>query len=460
MPPPRSRIPAPPRIVRVLAVALAIAGASLIGIPSAVAGNGGAPPPASGIGLAPPPPPTSGPAANALRALRQTLGAELARAGGQSSVLVVDMTTNTTLYAAAPDTPRLPASVQKLYTTSTALATFGPTARLETSVLGLGALTAGGSWRGLLFLRGGGDPTFGDAGFDRAAYGTGATVQELAANLKAAGIRSVAGAIVGDETFLDALRGTPATSFAPSTEIEGELSGLSYDAGFTTSAETALQPRPALAATQAFVAALRAAGVSVPPQTPVFTGSTPRSARLLASVASPPIATLIQLTNAPSDNYFAETLLKDIGASYGAGGTTAAGVGVVAATIAQVFRLRPSFNDGSGLSRFDHTTAAQVVSLLEQQAGDAPFVASLAVAGVSGTMQHEMLGTPAVDNCRGKTGTLSDVASLVGYCTARNGDQLAFAFLENGLQNTDLGHATEDAMGAALAEYDPETGAG
>ena len=65
-----------------------------------------------------------------------------------------------------------------------------------------------------------------------------------------------------------------------------------------------------------------------------------------------------------------------------------------------------------------------------------------------------MLGTRAVDNCRGKTGTLHDVANLVGYCTARNGDTLAFAFMLNSLSNSTYGHLMEDQMGVALANYD------
>jgi D-alanyl-D-alanine carboxypeptidase len=68
-------------------------------------------------------------------------------------------------------------------------------------------------------------------------------------------------------------------------------------------------------------------------------------------------------------------------------------------------------------------------------------------------MQMEMLHTPAVNNCRGKTGTLHDVANLVGYCTAANGDPLVFAFLLNRQYDTTYGHSMEDLMGEALAAY-------
>jgi D-alanyl-D-alanine carboxypeptidase len=70
-------------------------------------------------------------------------------------------------------------------------------------------------------------------------------------------------------------------------------------------------------------------------------------------------------------------------------------------------------------------------------------------------MKTEMRGTRAANNCRGKTGTLHDVANLAGYCRSRNGDQLVFAFLFNRQSNAAYGHYVEDQMGEALANYNP-----
>ena len=122
---------------------------------------------------------------SALRSLDSALNGGMRAVGKFSGAYVLDLTSDRVLYAKNARVGRLPASVEKLYTTSTALSEFGPNATLTTSVLGLGRFRDG-TYSGTLYLRGGGDPTFGSATFDHASYGTGATVQQLAANLIAA----------------------------------------------------------------------------------------------------------------------------------------------------------------------------------------------------------------------------------------------------------------------------------
>lgn len=391
------------------------------------------------------------------RALRTTLRRDLQSVSGVHGAYVVDLTAKQTLFAADAETGRMPASVQKLYTTSTALLRMGPSAVLETSVLGTGRLGSAGTWHGTLYLRGGGDPTFGAGPFDRATYGTGASIQALAKRVRKAGIVRLSGRIVGDESRFDSLRGTPATDYQPSFYLEGQLSALAYDRGFANWRWSAFQRDPPRFAARKFAAALRTAGVAVPSHTSISVGVTPAHASPLAAVDSPPLSTLIGLTNTWSDDFFAEMLLKNLGADFGGAGSTAAGAQVVRRELARTFGIKPRFDDGSGLSRYDRTTPRQVVRLLEALASNQPFVDSLAVAGETGTLSGEMRGTRAQGRCRGKTGTLHDVATLAGYCRARDGHTLAFAFLMNRLSDPDYAHEVEARMAIALANYDGDT---
>ena len=403
----------------------------------------------------PSPAPAPAPASSSTRALSRSLNAGMRAAGQYSGAYVVDQTTDQVLYTDNAATGRLPASVEKLYTTTTALARFGDNGRLTTTILGDGH-QHGATFDGTLYLRGGGDPTFGSAGFDSASYGpgTGTTMQHLVSNLiHATGIRRLNGSLVADETYFDADRGTPATGNQPSIEVEGELSGLSFDRGWANATGTVYYRRPALEAGTQLAVALKAAGVALPRHLRITAGATPRAAVALAGAGSPRMATLVSLTNTPSDNYFAETLTKDLGARFGTGGTTAAGAAVIRAQVAQSFGIHPRLNDGSGLSRYDLTSPLQVVTLLGEMARDPVFTGSLAIVGETGTLVDENRNTYAQGRCRGKTGTLHDVSNVVGYCRARDGHTLAYAFMMNGIY-PDYAHPIQDRMQIAVAQYD------
>jgi D-alanyl-D-alanine carboxypeptidase/D-alanyl-D-alanine-endopeptidase (penicillin-binding protein 4) len=389
----------------------------------------------------------------AQRALTKALTKGMHQEGAYSGAYVLDLTTGKPLFSSAAGTPRLPASIEKLYTTSTALLRFGPTATFTTSVLGVGYRGRVGKWVGSLYLRGGGDPTFGSAGFDYRAYGTGATVQRLVANLvRATHITGLMGPVYGDASYFDSLAGTSATGFQFSPDLEGSLSALAFNRGVLGGGSYNISNPPVYAAQQ-LVGAMQGAHLSVAKRTSLGSRKTPGNAHLLALVRSPNLARLIALTNAPSDNFFAEMLLKDLGARFAGAGTTAAGAAVVRSQLASRFNIHPTLVDGSGLSRADSTTPLQVVTLLSQMIGNQTFAGSLAIAGETGTLQHEMNGTVAQGNCRGKTGTLHDAANLAGFCTAADGHTLVFAFLANGLGNPDLGHKIEANMAVAIAKY-------
>ena len=122
-------------------------------------------------------------------------------------------------------------------------------------------------FRGDLYLVGGGDPTFGSASFTRRSYGSGATVQALAAELEDAGIRRVTGRVYGDESRFDSLRGGPESGYRISPYV-GPLSALAYNRGLASENGRGYQSSPAGFAASALTGALRARGVRVSRRAP------------------------------------------------------------------------------------------------------------------------------------------------------------------------------------------------
>ena len=96
-----------------------------------------------------------------LAATQRVLAREMARSGAYSGAYVVDVRTGQTLYSYRADVGRAPASVEKLYTSATALLNYGAEGRLTTSVLATTLPDETGTIAGDVVLRGGGDPTFG-----------------------------------------------------------------------------------------------------------------------------------------------------------------------------------------------------------------------------------------------------------------------------------------------------------
>jgi D-alanyl-D-alanine carboxypeptidase/D-alanyl-D-alanine-endopeptidase (penicillin-binding protein 4) len=385
-------------------------------------------------------------------ALQAHLAHELSLAGTPSGGYVYDLTSGQVLFSTRAAALHPPASVEKLYTATTALVRMGPSTRVQTTVLGSGHLTAEGEWVGNLYLRGGGDPTFGSHAFIRSHYGgVGASVQALASEVARAGIRRVSGRIEGDESYFDSLRGEPSSGFAPDPYLEGTLSALAFNRGETGRYHG--RHAPAEFAAHELELALKADHVAVAAK--AAAASTPAGATTLASVSSPTLSQLLALMLPPSDNFFAETLVKDLGARYGGAGTTAAGAAVVRTTIAGLLGVHPHVVDGSGLSREDLTAPEQVVTLLRYLSANplgATIRGALAIAGHSGTLSDRMLHSVAAGRCRGKTGTLEGVSNLAGYCEAMNGHLVAFAFFNDAIA-IETARALQDNMAITIARY-------
>jgi serine-type D-Ala-D-Ala carboxypeptidase/endopeptidase (penicillin-binding protein 4) len=334
-----------------------------------------------------------------------------------TGAIVLDLKTGQTLFAHNPRLPLRPASNEKLATTYAALTALGPSFRIETDVLGEGQ-QSGTTWRGNLVLKGYGDPAL-----------SAAQVNSLARQVVAAGIKHVTGRILGDESWFDTRRtglGWKAQFYLHESPA---LSALIVDRGWTGRYETS---RPALMAAQLLRSDLRHAGVTLRGAAAV--GVAPDSAAPLADVESAPLSALVRHMDVYSDNFYAEMLLKEIGAVHGSAGSAAAGVVVERRLLASAGIPLSGVRivDGSGLSLLDRWTTIGLATLLRrmwQNADLRPYlVPALPIAGETGTLDNRMRTGPAHGLVRAKTGTTDNASSLSGFV----GDRYVFSILENG----------------------------
>jgi len=368
--------------------------------------------------------------------LKSAIAREMRQAPAASGAYVRDMDTGAELYARRENAVRIPASLEKLFTTSAALLRLGPSARLTTrAVMAPDAIVApGGTLRGDLVLVGGGDPFFGDASAAR-----------LANAIRAAGVRRIAGSVIGDESAFDRRRASCCAGYDP--DLGGVLSALAYDRGIFRGRA---RLDAATFAAQRFAAQLKAAGVAATGKS--RSGMAPDGATTLAFVDSLSIGDMARYINVPSNNFASEMLLRELGARYRNAGTRAAGADVVRDTLDD-FGVRPKIVDGSGLSRSNRATPRQVVRLLERMHNQdiaRRFRDSLAVAGATGTVRKRMRRSAAAGRCDVKTGTLRLVSALAGYCHTADGRDVGFALMFN-KANVPAAKAREDRITVAIA---------
>ena len=385
---------------------------------------------------------------SAFASLNSSLAHQMRVAGRYSSAYVVDAGTGRALFSWRATTPRILASNTKLFTSSAALARFGASGTLTTQVLADAPIGPNGVLDGDLWLKGGGDPAFGMRSYVQRHYGSAAaSVEQLADQLSQLGLTSVRGGIRGDESAFDTIRGVHDSGYYTSPWV-GPLSALAFDHGLDT--HMRFQSNPASFARDTFRKALKADDIT--PGHAAANGAAPADAQVLTSVSSPPMSTLVTLMNKESDNYFAEELAKDLGrAAYGLG-TTSNGVKAIQSYAASV-GARVRLIDGSGLDHGDRASARDVVKLLLAERSRPEFAAlyaSLPIAGVDGTIHDRMRSGPAHRNCHAKTGSLTGVSALSGFCTTRAGKTVAFSFLMNGV-STSYARRLQDKMAQAIA---------
>ncbi|HEV8430980.1 MAG TPA: D-alanyl-D-alanine carboxypeptidase/D-alanyl-D-alanine-endopeptidase [Pyrinomonadaceae bacterium] len=164
----------------------------------------------------------------------------------------------------------------------------------------------------------------------------------------------------------------------------------------------------------------------------------------IAILQSPPFSVIASQTLKPSQNLYTELILRTLGkvtpppATTSSLGQTSEELGIEAVkSFLKTVGIRPealNLDDGSGLSRNDMITAeasVQLLTFMSKHRYATVFRDALPIGGVDGTLRNRFRGTPAENNVRAKTGSLSSAASLGGYVTTAAGEKLAFSIMVN-----------------------------
>jgi serine-type D-Ala-D-Ala carboxypeptidase/endopeptidase (penicillin-binding protein 4) len=377
--------------------------------------------------------------------------------GSQVGLDVTNLATGRVLYARAAGAGFTPASTAKLAVAVAALHVLGPGARIRTKVVS-------GRTAGSIILVGGGDPTLAAGRPPASDYPQPATLVSLAAAtaraLRARGRHVIR---LGYDTSL--YTGPDyAPGWTPSYVTTGNvtmITSLEVDQGRLTVSGAPqdadvpgnFRPRsadPARQAAGAFARFLSRDGIRVLGSPARARGSA--GGLTLASVASPPLAEIVQWMLTESNNVIAENLARQIAI---AAGRPASFAGAAAAETAVLRRLGVTgihLVDGSGLSPRDRIMPATLVRLISLAAAEPrlrALITGLPVAGFSGTLSpggsvFGEIGRAGLGVVRAKTGNLSSVAALAGIAYARNGQLLVFAVMADRLQSGQLAAAGAD----------------
>ena len=347
----------------------------------------------------------------------------------QLGLMVYDLTADSALYTYGHRQQLRPASTMKLLTAITALSHLGADYQLKTSLYHTGTIS-NGTLRGNLYGVGGMDPMF-----DRA------DMKAFVSRLRHIGVDTIRGSIIPDLSFKDDKR-------------LGE--GWCWDDDNAPLTPLLFEGK------DCFVDRLRqellADGVVLIDSAAVTLSNVKR----YITTRGHTLADVLPQMMKESDNLYAEAVFYQLGTTDDAKSLRPSTAKAAASRVRQMIQragLQPGeyrVADGSGLSLYNYVTAEMETMVLRyayrNRALYAHLVSTLPIAGVDGTLKSRMKNTAAEGNVRAKTGSVTAVSTLAGYCTAANGHVLCFAIINQGLNRVSDGRQMQDRICEAMCQ--------
>ena len=347
----------------------------------------------------------------------------------QLGLMVYDLSADSVLYSYGGKQTLRPASTMKLLTSITALDLLGSDYAYRTYLYYKGKI-AGGVLSGDVWLVGGMDPLFDEK-----------DMQVFAETLHRVGVDTIRGHIMQDVSFKE-------------EPLLGE--GWCWDDDNPQLTPLLISRKDEFASQ--FKDELMKCGVFV--DAPISTGRMPRDKDvLLICSRSHQLGEVLVPMMKESDNLYAESMFYQIAASLGKWPAEAAHARQLIKQVlakAGVCGVQYRIADGSGLSLYNYVTPELMVRLLRyaylKRDVMAALYPALPVAGVDGTLKKRMTKGPAFENVHAKTGTVSGISSLAGYCRAANRHFLAFCIINQGVMKNADGRNFQDKVCEAMCK--------
>jgi D-alanyl-D-alanine carboxypeptidase/D-alanyl-D-alanine-endopeptidase (penicillin-binding protein 4) len=422
------------------------------------------------------------------------------------------------LLAINADRPLILASTTKLFTTAAALDRLGPSYRFRTRVYRDAEIGPDGVLPGHLVVVGGGDPGISGRWYDDDPL---AVFRPWVQSLARKGLRNVKEGLVLDVSFFDDVQVHPDWPAEQEARwYQAPVSALSYNdnvvlvrasgglrpgapaiLGFdplgppllnlisqvvTASRRTwvgvrreagshtvvaagavgrnrtwtgdVTVPDPPLYFASALAQVLKENGIQLSAPPSVQTEPAPAAHRVLLHSHETPILPVLAVCNKRSQSFFAEQILKTVGAETRGKGTWENGRAEVRAFLGSLGLdpARYDLADGSGRAHTNKASAGAYTDFLEALATKwkafEDFKSTLAVSGeADGTLRHRLQTEATRGKVFAKTGNVAGVSTLCGYVTAQSGQTYAFAILLNGGCRERSGHAFQDRFLQELA---------